>query len=91
MTVHEQISRINSDIGRLQEKVKIDQGKISQLSERKKKLQERALLEQLTKIAPSYDQAEELLIRLSAEQAVKQANGGAENGSIQQNGRQGYG
>ena len=86
MTVHEQISRINSDIGRLQEKVKIYQGKISQLSERKKKLQE-----QLTKIAPSYDQAEELLIRLSAEQAVKQANGGAENGSIQQNGRQGYG
>lgn len=91
MTVHEQISRIDSDIGRLQEKVKIYQGKISQLSERKKKLQERALLEQLTKIAPSYDQAEELLIRLSAEQAVKQANGGAENGSIQQNGRQGYG
>ena len=91
MTVHEQISRINSDIVRLQEKVKIYQGKISQLSERKKKLQERALLEQLTKIAPSYDQAEELLIRLSAEQAVKQANGGAENGSIQQNGRQGYG
>ena len=38
MTVHEQISRINSDIGRLQEKVKIYQGKISQLSERKKKL-----------------------------------------------------
>ena len=91
MTVHEQISRINSDSGRLQEKVKIYQGKISQLSERRKKLQERALLEQLTKIAPSYDQAEELLIRLSAEQAVKQANGGAENGSIQQNGRQGYG
>ena len=91
MTTHEQISRINSDIGRLQEKVKIYQVKISQLSERKKKLQERALLEQLTKIAPSYDQAEELLIRLSAEQAVKQANGGAENGSIQQNGRQGYG
>ena len=63
MTVHEQISRINSDIGRLQEKVKIYQGKISQLSERKKKLQERALLEQLTKIAPSYDQSEELQIR----------------------------
>ena len=91
MTVHEQISRINTDIDRMQKKNKAYQGKISQLSERKKKLQERALLEQLTKIAPSYDQAEELLIRLSAERAVKQANGGSENGSIQQDIRQGYG
>lgn len=86
MTIQEQISRIDKDIGRLQSKVKIYQGKISQLTERKKKLQERALLGQLTKIAPSYDQAEKLLSQLSAEQAAKQADGGGA-----ENGRQGYG
>lgn len=91
MTTNEQIDRIDSDIDRIKKKIKLLQDKVAKLSDRKKRLQDRALLEQLTKIAPSYDQAEELLIRLSAEQAAKQENGGAENGTIQQNSRQGYG
>ena len=45
MTTNEQLHRIDSDIARYQGKVKALQNKIMQLGEKKKKLQERALLE----------------------------------------------
>ncbi|MGO5029014.1 hypothetical protein [Candidatus Agathobaculum pullicola] len=68
MTTNEQLHRIDSDIARYQGKVKTLQNKIMQLGEKKKKLQERALLEQLSELAPDYAQAEQLLVRLKAEQ-----------------------
>lgn len=68
MTTNEQLHRINSDIARYQGKVKALQNKIVQLGEKKKKLQERALLEQLSELASDYAQAEQLLVRLKAEQ-----------------------
>ena len=68
MTTNEQLHRIDSDIARYQGTVKALQNKIVQLGEKKKKLQERALLEQLSELAPDYAQAEQLLVRLKAEQ-----------------------
>lgn len=82
MTTDEQIHRLNKDIERLKEKVKIYQGKISQLTERKKKLEDRVLLEMINGIAPDYSQAQQLLCRLKAEQRTGQCtDGGAEHGS----------
>lgn len=82
MTTDEQIHRLDKDIERLKEKVKIYQGKISQLVERRKKLEDRALLETLNGIAPDYNQALLLLSKLKAEQGTTQrADGGAEHGS----------
>ena len=52
MTTNEQLHRIDSDIARYQGKVKALQNKIVQLGEKKKKLQERALLVQLSELAP---------------------------------------
>ena len=68
MTTNEQLHRIDSDIARYQGKVNALQNKIVQLGEKKKKLLERALLEQLSELAPDYAQAEQLLVRLKAEQ-----------------------
>lgn len=82
MTTDEQIHRLNKDIERLKEKVKIYQGKISQLAERRKKLEDRVLLEMINGIAPDYSQAQQLLCKLKAEQETGQhVDGGAEHGS----------
>ena len=82
MTTEEQIHRLNKDIERLKEKVKIYQGKISQLAERRKKLEDRVLLEMINGIAPDYSQAQQLLCKLKAEQRTGQCtDGGAEHGS----------
>lgn len=76
MTTNEQVQRIDKDIGRLSEKIKAYQQKIAQLTERKKKLQERGLLEQLNEIAPDYEQAEKLLQELKAARETDGRNGG---------------
>lgn len=82
MTTDEQIHRLDKDIERLKEKVKIYQGKISQLVERRKKLEGRALLETINGIAPDYQQAQRLLSKLKAEQQSGQReDGGAGHGS----------
>lgn len=76
MTTNEQVQRIDKDIGRLGEKIKAYQQKIVQLTERKKKLQDRDLLERLNEIAPDYEQAEKLLKELKATRKAESQNGG---------------
>ena len=58
----EQIKRIETDILKVQTKIKA-----YQLTEKRKQLQERALLEKISEIAPTYDDAQTLLDLLAAE------------------------
>lgn len=76
MTTNEQVQLIDKDIGRLGEKIKAYQQKIVQLTERKKKLQDRDLLERLNEIAPDYAQAEKLLQELKVARKAESQNGG---------------
>ena len=57
----EQIKRIETDILKVQTKIKAYQEKLSQLTEK------RALLEKISEIAPTYDDAQTLLDLLAAE------------------------
>lgn len=66
-STNDQIKRIETDILKVQTKIKAYQGKLSQLTEKRKQLQERALLEKISEIAPNYDEAQTLLDLLVAE------------------------
>ena len=78
METLESLERIDNEIGKLREKVKTYQNRIATLTDRKKKLQDQALLEQLYGIAPDFKQARRVLDRLETE-APTPVNGGIEH------------
>ncbi len=49
----EQLTRLNAEIEKAQAKIKAYQQKLTRLTEKKKALQDRALLEKINEIAPS--------------------------------------
>ena len=68
MTLNEFISSVGSPLSKENFTEDMYLSLIHIFGEKKKKLQERALLEQLSELAPDYAQAEQLLVRLKAEQ-----------------------
>ena len=80
--VNDLLKRTEADILKVQTKIKAYQEKLSQLTEKRKQLQERALLEKISEIAPNYDEAQTLLDLLAAERpSVDTKDGGAANGN----------
>lgn len=65
--VNDLIRRTEADILKVQTKIKAYQEKLSQLTEKRKQLQERALLEKISEIAPNYNEAQSLLDLLASE------------------------
>ena len=79
--VNELLKRTEADILKVQTKIKAYQEKLSQLTEKRKQLQERALLEKISEIAPNYDEAQTLLDLLAAEHPTATKDGGIANGN----------
>ena len=78
---NEQVRRIEADIAKVESKIKAYQVKLAQLTERRKQMQERALLDKISEIAPTYDEAQTLLDMLASEHPPKTKNGGVSNDS----------
>ncbi len=76
------LKRTEADLLKVQAKIKVYQERLTQLTEKRKRLQERALLERINEIAPSYDEAQTLLDLLAAEHpAATTEDGGIANGN----------
>ena len=71
----EQLTRLNAEIEKAQAKIKAYQQKLTRLTEKKKALQDRALLEKINEIAPSYQDAQQMLDMLAAGQHTADTGG----------------
>ena len=79
--VNDLLKRTEADILKVQTKIKTYQERLTQLTEKRKQLRERALLERINEIAPDYDEAQTLLDLLAAEHPAATKDGGIANGN----------